>query len=103
MRFPDDVPVLTDGQDLRLRPHRPDDIDDFFAMCSDPGYQSWTDKRVPYSRSDAEHFLAELVPNGWREGCVWGWAVEYEGRFAGNIDLGGATCDGGDIGFGLAP
>jgi RimJ/RimL family protein N-acetyltransferase len=103
MRFPADVPVLTDGEDLRLRPHRPDDIDDFFAMCSDPGYQAWTDKRVPYTRSLAEHFLTELVPSGWREGRIWGWALEHEGRFAGNIDLGGATGGGGDVGFGLAP
>lgn len=53
MRFPEDVPVLTDGEDLRLRAHRPDDIDDFLAMCCDPDYQAWTDKRLPYSHSDA--------------------------------------------------
>jgi RimJ/RimL family protein N-acetyltransferase len=103
MRFPEDVPILTDGEDLRLRAHRPDDIDDFLAMCSDPGYQAWTDKRVPYSRSDAEHFLTELVPSGWREGRVWGWALEHHGRFAGNIDLGSTADGGGDVGFGLAP
>jgi RimJ/RimL family protein N-acetyltransferase len=96
------IPILSDGPDLRLRGHEPADIDDFVTMCSDPGYQQWTDKPVPYPRSHAEHFVTELIPNGWRSGEVHGWAIEYDGRFAGNIDLGSIRARGGDIGFGLA-
>ncbi|MEU4195480.1 GNAT family N-acetyltransferase [Kribbella sp. NPDC026611] len=102
--FPDCVPILTDGlPGLVLRPHAPGDIDDFTAMCVDPGYRQWTDKPVPYLRSHAEHFVTELIPGGWVSGEVYGWAIESEGRFAGNIDLGSVRAGGGDVGFGLAP
>jgi RimJ/RimL family protein N-acetyltransferase len=102
MRFPEDVPVLDDGV-VRLRAHTAADVDGAFAMCSDPEFQRWTTVPVPYRRANAEHFLLEKIPAGWRDGGFWGWAIEYDGRFAGTIDLRDGAANGGEIGFGLAP
>jgi RimJ/RimL family protein N-acetyltransferase len=102
MRFPEDVPVLDDGV-VRLRPHTAADVDDAFAMCADAEFQRWTTVPVPYRRSNAEHFLLEKIPAGWRDGGFWGWAIEHDGRFAGTIDLRDGSANGGEIGFGLAP
>jgi len=102
MRFPEDVPVLTDGV-ITLRAHTEADIPHAYAMCQDSEMQRWTTIPVPYERHHAEHFLTEHIPNGWREGGFWAWAIEYDGRFAGTIDLRGGEGNGGEIGFGAAP
>ena len=102
MRFPEDVPTLDDGV-VRLRAHTAADVDDAFAMCSDPEFQRWTTVPSPYRRGNAEHFLLEKIPAGWRDGGFWAWAIEYDGRFAGTIDLRDGSAKGGEIGFGLAP
>ena len=31
--------------------------------------------------------MTEIVPMGWRDGGSWAWAIEYDGRFAGTVDL----------------
>ena len=102
MRFPEDVPVLTDGL-VTLRAHTPSDVPAAFEMCQDPVMQRWTTIPVPYELHNAEHFLTERVPAGWRDGGSWGWAIEYDGRFAGTVDLGGGEGSVGEIGFALAP
>jgi len=55
---------------------------------------------VPYSESDAQDFL-KRVAEGWR-GHVAGFAIEYEGRFAGTVDLRFDGIGGAEVGFGLA-
>ncbi|HEU4947404.1 MAG TPA: GNAT family N-acetyltransferase [Kribbella sp.] len=102
MRFPEDVPVLTDGV-VTLRAHTTDDIPAALAMCQDPEMQRWTTVPVPYERQHAEHFLTEHIPAGWRDGGFWGWAIEHDGRFAGSIDLRDGEGNAGEIGFGLGP
>jgi RimJ/RimL family protein N-acetyltransferase len=102
MRFPDGVPVLTDGV-VRLRAHTADDIPDVLAMCQDPQLQRWTTVPVPYERHHAERFLLEQIPSGWRDGGFWAWAIEYDGRFAGTVDLRDGVGGVGEIGFGLGP
>lgn len=101
MRFPEDVPVLTDGE-VTLRAHTPADIDDAIEMCSDPEFARWTTVPVPYQRKDAVYFLTEKIPAGWRDGGFWSWAIDYQGRFAGGIDLRGGEGGAGEVGFGLA-
>lgn len=105
MRFPDDVPVLTDDLDdrLRLRAHTEADIDGAYEMCSDPEFQRWTTVPVPYERDNAVAFLTRIIPAGWRDGGFWAWAIEYDGRFAGTIDLRDGRGAGGEVGFGVAP
>jgi RimJ/RimL family protein N-acetyltransferase len=90
MRFPDEVPVLSDGR-VTLRAHRPDDVEGAFEQCTDPVSQRWTTVPVPYSRSDAEQFVTEVVPAGWGAGR-WAFAVEApdddgRSRFCGTVEL----------------
>jgi RimJ/RimL family protein N-acetyltransferase len=102
MRFPEDVPVLTDGV-VTLRAHTEDDIDGAYAMCQDPEMQRWTTIPIPYTREHAVHFLTQYLPAGWRDGGFWGWAIEYDGKFAGTIDLSEGEGGMGQVGFSLAP
>src|SRR4051812_47273117 len=102
MRFPEDVPVLTDGV-VTLRAHTADDIVSVYQMCQDPVMQRWTTIPVPYLREHAVNFLTELIPNGWRDGTLWAWAIEYDGRYAGTIDLRDGEGGVGEVGFGVAP
>lgn len=105
MRFPEDVPELTDGLEprLRLRAHTAADVEPSYEMCVDPEFQRWTTVPVPYERQHAESFVQHKIPAGWRDGGMWAWAIEYQGRFAGTIDLRDGRGDGGEIGFGAAP
>ena len=107
MKFPDDVPVLSDGV-VTLRAHRADDIDALIEQCTDPDSIRWTTIPVPYERSDAERFVFERVPQGWHDETSYGWAIEAPDdagrpRLAGNLDLRrpAGTTDG--IGFLLHP
>jgi RimJ/RimL family protein N-acetyltransferase len=52
-----DVPTLRDG-DLVLRPKRPSDVDAITAACQDPEIPRWTFVPSPYTRADAEAYLA---------------------------------------------
>jgi RimJ/RimL family protein N-acetyltransferase len=90
VRFPDDVPALTDGG-VTLRAHRLDDVQGVWEQCSDPVSQRWTAVPVPYSRLDAERFVTQTVPSGWHDGG-WVFAVEardHDGhpRFCGTVEL----------------
>jgi RimJ/RimL family protein N-acetyltransferase len=105
MRFPDDVPVLTDSIDtrLRLRAHTAADVEPAYRMCLDPEFQRWTTIPVPYERRHAEDYVLDKIPAGWREGGMWAWAIEWDGEFAGTIDLRDGRGQGGEVGFGAAP
>jgi RimJ/RimL family protein N-acetyltransferase len=50
-------PTLTDGE-ITLRPARPADIPAMVEACQDPEIPHWTRVPVPYTREDAERFLA---------------------------------------------
>jgi RimJ/RimL family protein N-acetyltransferase len=107
VRFPDDVPTLTDGV-VTLRPHRREDVAGIVEQCQDPDSIRWTTVPVPYGPADAEQFATEMAPRGWREGTSYGWAIEGlddagRPRFAGSIDLRPDEAGGAEVGFGLAP
>lgn len=102
MRFPEDVPVLTDGV-VTLRAHTVADLDPVYEMCQDPDMQRWTTIPVPYERRNAEQFVTELIPAGWRDGTTRAWAIEYAGQYAGTVDLRDTTGGVGETGFAVAP
>ncbi|MEV0291400.1 MULTISPECIES: GNAT family N-acetyltransferase [unclassified Kribbella] len=102
MRFPEDVPVLSDDA-VTLRAHTPADIDPAYEMCQDPEMQRWTTIPVPYRREHAVNFLTEQIPNGWRDGGMRAWAIEYDGRYAGTIDLRDGEGGVGEVGFAVTP
>jgi len=92
---------------LRLRRFRDGDLDAFQAYRSDPDvarYQSWD---TPYSRADAEAFLAEMMathpdtPGQWFQFAVAD--LEHD-RLLGDVAL---FCDEtgpeAEIGYSLAP
>ena len=91
MRFPDDVPTLTDGL-VTLRAHTADDARGSWEQCQDPLSQQWTTVPVPYSMADAHEFVEGIVPRGWREDRDYAFAVhapDQDGveRYAGTISL----------------
>ena len=55
LRRPD--PPLTDGV-ITLRAHRPPDVDALVAICQDPAIPRWTRVPQPYTRADAEGWIA---------------------------------------------
>ncbi|HET7386255.1 MAG TPA: GNAT family N-acetyltransferase [Nocardioidaceae bacterium] len=106
MRFPQDVPVLTDGT-IVLRAHGPQDVTDCLEQCQDPVSQQWTTVPVPYTREDAEEFVGTIVPKGWGQGR-WAFAVEApdeEGvrRFCGTVELRDEGEDRAEIAYGSHP
>ena len=51
------APRLSDGE-IGVRPLAPADVPDIVAACSDPEIPRWTRVPSPYTREDAERFLA---------------------------------------------
>ncbi|MFW0784101.1 GNAT family N-acetyltransferase [Gordonia sp. CPCC 206044] len=101
LAWPANVPVLTDGV-VTLRAHGRDDVDRMLEFVSDAQMTRWTTVPTPYRRADAEAFLRDDLPHGWDTDTNRCWAIEFEGRFVGNVDVRGAGPIG-DIGFGLHP
>ncbi len=80
------APTLTDGV-VTLRPHRADDVPRQVEQCRDPVSIAWTTVPIPYDEADAREYGLEVMPAGWVDGSEWGFAVEFEGRYAGTISL----------------
>jgi RimJ/RimL family protein N-acetyltransferase len=72
-------------------------------MCQDPVMQQWTTIPVPYLPEHAVNFLTEVIPDGWRRNTMWAWAIEYDGKYAGTIDLGDGEGGVGEVGFAVTP
>jgi RimJ/RimL family protein N-acetyltransferase len=102
MRFPDDVPVLADEL-ITLRAHAIADIDPAYEVCQDAEMQRWTGIPLPYERQNAERYVTEMIPAGWRDDSSFAWAIEYDGRYAGTIDLRPSEGNVGEVGFAAAP
>jgi RimJ/RimL family protein N-acetyltransferase len=106
MKYPDDVPLLTD-EVVTLRPHQPDDLDAIFEQCQDPDSQRYTTIPVPYTRDDAAAFLKSRA-ECWESGTSWPFAMQVEGgvgptRFAGSIGLGLKAPGIAEVGYGTHP
>jgi RimJ/RimL family protein N-acetyltransferase len=90
MRFPEDVPELSDGV-VTLRAARADDAAGVVEQCLDPVSQQWTTVPLGYTAEDALEFLTEAIPAGWREDREHVFVVEAEHRgaprFVGTIAL----------------
>ncbi|MCT2586628.1 GNAT family N-acetyltransferase [Actinophytocola gossypii] len=105
--FPDDVPILTDGE-VTLRAHALSDVDTLMGQCTDPLSIRWTTVPVPYSRDDAVHFVTKIVPACWTDGSELAFAVEAphaDGvrRFGGTVSLRIRGDDVAEVAFGLHP
>jgi RimJ/RimL family protein N-acetyltransferase len=108
-RFPDDVPVLSDGT-VRLRPHRPQDIAAVVEQCADPDSVRFTTVPRPYGPHQAREFL-ELVCREWEESSptsARSWAIDLGQDpdpvpFAGSIDYRPTGAGTAEVGYGLHP
>jgi RimJ/RimL family protein N-acetyltransferase len=95
------VPVLSDGV-VTLRGFVQADTDAVVAYAADPEVQRWTALPQPYTRRDAESFLANGA-DAWRRGHDRSFAIETQGRWAGALDLRPVPGKAAEVGFGLAP
>jgi len=91
MRFPQDVPVLSDGV-VTLRAHGEADLELLYETATDAESLRWTAIPLDNSREDTRHFATEIMRAGWEEKNHRGWAIEAtdddgNARFAGNIDI----------------
>lgn len=91
MRFPDDVPVLSDG-DVTLRAHRLDDAPTIVEQCVDPLSVRWTTVPIGYDLAMAETWVTESIPPRWEEQKEYIFALETthpdgERRFSGSLSL----------------
>jgi [ribosomal protein S5]-alanine N-acetyltransferase len=102
LRFPEDVPVLTDGV-VTLRAHGDADLDAVVEQCQDPQSAAWTTVPAPYGRDDAVEWVGRVVPAGWADGSELAFAVEHRGRFAGSVGLRPRSAAEAEVGFGLHP
>ncbi len=102
MRFPHDVPVLTDGH-VTLRAHTLDDVPRIVEQCNDPESLAWTTVPSPYDEEDARSWLGESIPAGWADDSTYCFAIEVDGRFGGSVDLRMKGGGEGELGFGLHP
>jgi RimJ/RimL family protein N-acetyltransferase len=106
MRFPDDVPVLSDGR-VTLRAHCADDVEGVFEQSTDPATQQFTTVPVPYTWLHAEEFVGSRAAE-WESGGKWSFAVEAAGGggasgYGGSISVQDRGSGVGEIGFGAHP
>lgn len=99
------IPATLRGDRVVLSSPGADDIDRVTECCRDPAVQRWTTVPSPYERDDAEHFVLDVVSNGWATGTACTWAIRFEpaGTLMGMIGLDHASDDAAEIGYWLAP
>jgi RimJ/RimL family protein N-acetyltransferase len=97
------VPTLTDGV-ITVRGLRESDIPAIVAACRDPEIPRWTRVPSPYTREDAERFLAIAAAEA-RAGAGVALAVaDADDRFLGTVGLMELDDEGhGEIGYWTAP
>lgn len=106
MRFPDDVPVLVDG-DVMLRAPRLDDAAAAVEQCVDPESIRFTTVPLGYTLAMAEEFVTTSAAETWANGSRL-FAIECthpDGvrRFAGSLKLRDEGSRRAEIAFGAHP
>ena len=105
MKFPQDVPVLSDGV-VTLRAHSEQDVELLYETALDADSLRWTAIPLDNTREDSRFFATEIMRVGWEEKNHRGWAIEATDddgvtKYAGNIDVRGMPI--ADVGFVLHP
>ncbi|MBA2558514.1 MAG: GNAT family N-acetyltransferase [Propionibacteriales bacterium] len=107
MRFPDDVPRLTDG-DITLRAHSLDDAEAVVEQCTDPVSVRWTTVPLGYDAAMALDWLTTSIPDGWESGSERMFAIETthpdgRRRFSGSLSLRDEGDRRAELAFGAHP
>ena len=96
-------PTILRTERLELSLPVDSDVDAIFTACQDAGIQRYTPVPVPYERTHAEGFVAQ-VANDWDAGKNLTWGIHEQGALVGTIGI--YRLDGmgnGEIGFWMAP
>ena len=93
------VELTTDR--LLLRPFRLEDVDDVFEYASDPEWARYSPLPQPYTRRDAEEFIARQVLASWETRAHF--AVVLKGKVIGGVNLIiDASNQSASFGYGIA-
>lgn len=95
------LPVL--GSRGMLTALREADIDRVLEACTTPAAERWLETPVPYGRADAEAFVREFAPAGWRgehDERVWAIRERLHGPLMGVLGLREGSRE---VGFWLHP
>lgn len=92
-----DAVVLTTDR-LMLDQPTDADVPTITRFCQDPLFEEYLTLPWPYRERDAEFFVRDFVPRGWRRGEEAAWAIRHDGAFVGVISF---RFVGGDLGFWL--
>lgn len=93
------LPELTTTR-LVLRRFRPGDIEDVFAFAADPEWNRYLGLPEPYSRRDAEEFIAKAML--YDPEAVSMWAIVHEERCSGSIYLRRESPGSATLGYSIA-
>lgn len=107
MRFPADVPTLTDG-DVTLRAHRIEDAEAAVEQSIDPTSVRWTTVPLDYGMQQARDFVGTAMPTGWESDSEFGFAIETthpsgERRYSGTLSLRNEGSRRAELAFGAHP
>lgn len=107
MRFPDDVPTLTDGT-VTLRSHTERDVQGLHEQALDPVMLRWTTVPEPSTPETARFFATRVIPVGWVEDTEWAFAVDAPDddgnpRFVGTVSLRSKDERRAEIAYGAHP
>jgi RimJ/RimL family protein N-acetyltransferase len=107
MGYPDNAPVLTDGE-VTLRAYSMDDIEPIIEQCTNPETVAWTTIPHPYSRDDAVNWITKFVPQSWEDGVQREFVIEAEHpdgvrRYSGGISLRPGPDGVAEIGYAVHP
>lgn len=107
MRFPEDVPRLSDGV-VTLRAHTVEDVPALFEQATDAVMLRWTTVPDPSTVETAREFACRIIPAGWREDREWAFAVEApdedgRARFVGTVSLRNEGGRRAEVAYGAHP
>lgn len=85
------IPIFADAclkdNNLLLRPPDARDVPSIVRACRDPLTQQWLPLPNPYDEAHALGFVTDLARDTWCSGAGIVRAIEWDGDFAGMIDL----------------
>ncbi len=71
---------------LTLRPFSLDDVEPRLAYCADEEWAKYFPIVQPYTRADAEEFIARRQLDVWGQDPAW-WAADMDGTLVGHVGL----------------
>ena len=80
-----DMPEFIETERLKLRLFSIEDVEDVFSYASDPQWARFLPVPQPYTKADAENFVAGQVSRDRKTGAIW--AIEHAGSVIGGVDI----------------